>query len=279
MRGEAPRRSYADYRKLKEETNWPPKYMRLVLKFEDGTEWAFSDARRLGRIRLVRDVDPREWPPISLLGRDPFLDMPSLEEFSTALVARTAPVKAILLDQNAILAGLGNYLCDEILYSSRIHPSQRCNTLSDEQIQTLHAQIVFVVRTCVEAKADYRSYPESWLFSKRWGKGKGKAQTMTLEDGSEAPITFVTVGGRTSAVVASVQQLTAGVVREKVKTPRKKRVKEDDDTETTPTTPKRKRKQPAEVSSPYFEESPALLRTQTAPAALDAPRRSSRRTS
>ena len=47
---------------------WPPRFAKLIVKFDDGGELAFADARRLGRARLR--VDPAAVPPISLLGFD-----------------------------------------------------------------------------------------------------------------------------------------------------------------------------------------------------------------
>lgn len=82
----------------------------------------------------------------------------------------------------------------------------------------------------VETKSDSSLFPATWLFKHRWGKGK-KDSTNKLPNG--AKIVFVTVGGRTSAVVPSVQKKTgpvAGDVKpededgdgdgEKVKTPK-----------------------------------------------------------
>lgn len=100
------------------------------LLHQDDTEWAYTDSRRLGRIKLIDAEDIFSVPPLSLLGMDPYLNMPTVEHVQTKLAARTAPIKAILLDQNAIFAGLGNWLVDEILYHAKIHPAQPCNSLS-----------------------------------------------------------------------------------------------------------------------------------------------------
>ena len=70
-------------------------------------ELAFLDARRLGRIRLR--AEPLEQPPISELGFDPILSMPSLEDFTPLVLKRKAPVKAVLLDQS-FSAGVGNWV-------------------------------------------------------------------------------------------------------------------------------------------------------------------------
>ena len=64
--------------------------LKLQLVLDDGTEVAFRDARRLGRVRLRHD--PRREPPISLLGFDALHQLPSLGRLSALLGARAAPV-------------------------------------------------------------------------------------------------------------------------------------------------------------------------------------------
>lgn len=157
---------------------WPPKYMKCCLTFraDDGTtsEWAFCDPRRLGRIKLVdsEEGELENVKPLSELGRDPYLNMPPLDQLNSALLKRHAPIKAVLLDQNGPLCGIGNYMVDEILYQSRIHPSHPASALSTDQLATLHAQIQVVTNTAVGADADAARFPSTWLFSARWNKGK-----------------------------------------------------------------------------------------------------------
>lgn len=100
---------------------------------------------------------------------------------------------------------------DEILYHSKIHPEQYSNTLTDEQIKQLHTSIDYVCATSVGVLADSEQFPEEWLFKHRWGKGK-KNQPSVLPNGDK--IVFLTVGGRTSAVVPSVQRKTGPVAKE-----------------------------------------------------------------
>lgn len=59
--------------------------------------------------------------------------------------------------------------------------------------------------------ADSEKFPEHWLFKHRWGKGK-KNHSSVLPNGEK--ITFLTVGGRTSAVVPSVQKKTGAVAKD-----------------------------------------------------------------
>ena len=63
----------------------------------------------------------------------------------------------------------------------------------------------------VRANADHRLFPDNWLFSLRWSKGKKGKKDITLPDGTTHEITYMTVGGRTSAVVATLQILPEAV--------------------------------------------------------------------
>lgn len=97
---------------------------------------------------------------------------------------------------------------DEILYHAKVHPEQYSNTLNDDQIKHLNSAMHYVCATSVDLLADSEKFPEDWLFKHRWGKGK-KNQPAVLPNGEK--ITFLTVGGRTSAVVPSVQKKTGPV--------------------------------------------------------------------
>lgn len=97
---------------------------------------------------------------------------------------------------------------DEILYNAKIHPEQYSNTLSDAQVSQLHTSLHYVVSHAVDTLVDWDLFPENWLFKHRWDKGK-KNSPSQLANG--AKIEYITVGGRTSAVVPSVQKKTGPV--------------------------------------------------------------------
>ena len=56
--------------------------------------------------------------------------------FRAALARGTAPVKARLLDQEAI-AGIGNLLADQILWQARINPARSVQDLSTDDVTRL----------------------------------------------------------------------------------------------------------------------------------------------
>ncbi|KAJ3300498.1 hypothetical protein HK104_011003 [Borealophlyctis nickersoniae] len=229
LKGHAPLQ-YRDNIKTPEE--WPPLYAKFILKFASGAELAFTDPRRLGRIRLISGSVPSQ-PPVSELGFDPLLDMPALEAFGESVRRRNMPIKALLLDQS-FSAGVGNWVADEVLYQAHTHPAQNTQTLTDDELSSLHTCLASVVKTAVEVNADSRQFPPEWLFHYRWGKGKKSDGPPKMPDGGR--IVFETVGGRTTAVVPTVQKLRKSKVKRntkasnaKVKTEVKDKVKDEVD--------------------------------------------------
>lgn len=220
------------YRNTKfDKSGWPPKFWKLQFKFHDGTELAFVNSRRLGRVRITDD--PLSEKPIAALGFDAYTETMELEDFAKAVKRRKAPMKALLLNQ-AFTAGVGNWIADEILYQAEVHPSERAHLLSDDKIRRIFEKLISVIKLACEVNADYKKFPPEWLFHFRW---TGKKET---EDFHGRKIKFITVGGRTSAFVPDIQKLgkNSAVVGKKMK--RKK--KEVPEKKKKPSKPKKKAK-------------------------------------
>ncbi|KAJ3237640.1 hypothetical protein HDU81_009190 [Chytriomyces hyalinus] len=199
---------YADFKI--DATIFPPRFVKFVVVLDDGSEFAFADARRLARIRLVEGAIETK-PPISELGFDPLLSMIDLESFKALILKKRVPIKSLLLDQS-FSAGIGNWVADEVLYHAKLHPAQYTQTLLDSEMKLLHESIQTVVEVACKVNADSAQFPKEWLFHYRWFKGKRNKNKSAdgeagLPDGNE--IEFLTLGGRTSAVVPAVQILRA----------------------------------------------------------------------
>jgi formamidopyrimidine-DNA glycosylase len=102
------------------------RFSRFALTFADGGRLVLIDPRRLGRVRLN--------PPIEALGPDAAEITPA--EFRAMITRGTAPVKARLLDQNAV-AGIGNLLADEILWLAKIPPARPTGQLTRPEVDRL----------------------------------------------------------------------------------------------------------------------------------------------
>eukprot|EP00936_MAST-01D_sp_MAST-1D-sp1_P000139 g139.t1 len=189
-----------------DDSSWPPKFAKFQIIFSDGTCLAFCDPRRLGRCSIM-DQCPTLLPPVSLLAPDP-----TTAEFNFKLMAdklRTTggSIKALLLDQQAVVSGVGNWIADEVLYQARIHPASSARSLSQEQAHALYKAIRFVTSFACSVNAESTRFPKEWLFHYRWGKGR---------NGTTIPgvgcVSFETIGGRTTAIVRSVQRKGANTV-------------------------------------------------------------------
>jgi len=102
------------------------KWDRWVVALDDGRRLRLHDPRRLGRVWL--DPDPESLGPDALtLTRG---------ELAAALAGRTAPVKAVLLDQRRI-AGLGNLLVDEFLWRAGLDPRRPGGAVTADEVAAL----------------------------------------------------------------------------------------------------------------------------------------------
>ncbi len=174
-----------------------PRFLKMMLTAEDGRKIAMTDGRRLARIWLCES--PEKDVAISKLGRDCFLDLPSADEIHARVVKKNAPIKAILLDQ-AIFAGIGNWIADEVLYVAGIRPSRLGSSLLPLESESLRDAIKFVIDYAVEHGADKDTFPDTWLFHARWGGKKGE-DTIGGEQ-----IIREQIGGRTTAWVPTRQR-------------------------------------------------------------------------
>ncbi|KAF7891269.1 uncharacterized protein EAF02_001594 [Botrytis sinoallii] len=236
-----------------EKEAWPPKFSKFSLQTagEPKVEAAFTDSRRFSRIRLVNCVAEaiRDTSPLKENGPDPVIDKDILtvEWLEQKLNKKQVPIKALLLDQ-ANISGIGNWVGDEILYNARLHPEQYSNTFSSEEIKRLHTSMLSICQTAVDLLADSSKFPDDWMFKHRWGKGKKDGPT-ALPNGEK--ITFLTVGGRTSCVVPSVQKKTGAVAGDMKK---RSTSSESEDVKDVPVNKQSSRKRKVAVASTKSEE-------------------------
>jgi formamidopyrimidine-DNA glycosylase len=174
----------------------PPPYCKLEVVLDNGTAAAIRDARRLGHIRLAGD--PESEPPISDLGPDALTSTPTWRELGRLFAARRAPIKSVLLDQS-VIAGVGNWVADEVLHEAGISPLRPANELSPAKLRRLHAALRSVLEQAVAVDADAERFPGHWLFHVRWDRRIG-----TTAQGEV--VVRQPIGGRTTTWVPARQK-------------------------------------------------------------------------
>ncbi len=205
---------------LSENDAYPPPHTHLIIR-SNGGEAAFSDPRRFGSVMVdVGNEDTSYIPtfqdiaPDALQLSEAYCSM--LKSTSLSFDADTEQptiikqlsnkkkrIKGLLLDQRAVISGIGNWVADELLYRSYIHPDQ--SFLKIEEAHTLVHEMQYVLSTAIACSKDGIDYPQEWLFHRRWrnGGGDGRAQAKDFDGNS---ISFVQSGGRSTAIVPSRQK-------------------------------------------------------------------------
>ncbi len=112
-------------------------YLRARFRLDDGSELRFIDLRKFGAMWLTDDPQS----VLSGLGPEPLDEDFTAETLFAILKGRSAPVKAVLMDQKA-LAGLGNLYADEALHCAGVHPLRKARSLTRKEAARLRDGIV-----------------------------------------------------------------------------------------------------------------------------------------
>ncbi len=121
-----------------------PKYTTVEFDFYNGKKMCLVDFRKFGKVWIVENVEE----VVGSLGIEPLGKKFTQKKFKKMLSNRKGRLKPLLLNQQFI-AGIGNYLADEILFRAGLHPLRTADTLSDEDIKKLHRSIRYVIRTSI----------------------------------------------------------------------------------------------------------------------------------
>lgn len=146
-----------------------PSYVRMLIQFTNGYSLAFDCLRKLGRISFANDRS--EFIADKKLGPDVLADDFDFTTFEQIVSNKKGTLKSILMNQHT-LAGIGNLYADEILFQSRINPSQRINELSKAKKKRLFDAIKPVLLTTIQRKLDHQKLPQNYLLKDRSKEGK-----------------------------------------------------------------------------------------------------------
>jgi formamidopyrimidine-DNA glycosylase len=252
--------------KLKELSDteiYPPPYTYLRL-VAGPNEASYSDPRKFGAVYLKdvleEDFDilaPDAWT--SIRPRQIKSETTSFEKGDrqgaedeskiidivlAKLTEQSMGIKGVLLDQKRAICGVGNWVADEVLYQTKMHPDQ--NYLTKEEAKALLDRLHIILDQAVQCLYKDQEFPLDWLFHYRWSKRRSKKTT--VKDAHGRFIVFVTSGGRTSAVVPSIQKKASRKLKTTTTTPRKEQKKT-----------KRSEKEKESVMSTTVSKLPATL--------------------
>jgi len=179
----------------------------VVIETDAGHRLALNDPRRFGSIDLVATDRLDSVAPFVAMGPEPLGEAFDGAYLARALDGRSAPIKALLLDQR-IVAGLGNiYVCDA-LNLARIAPGRAGGHIARARLDILAAAIKAVLAAAIAAGgSSLRDYvqPDGELgyFSKEW-RVYGREGLPCPNDG--APVRRRIDSGRSTFYCATCQR-------------------------------------------------------------------------
>lgn len=122
----------------------------LVIGTDAGRTLALNDPRRFGSVDLVETERLADWPAFRALGPEPLGPDFTGAHLLRAFAGRTAPVKALLLDQR-IVAGLGNIYVCEALNIAGISPTREAGRIAAPRLERLAEAVRAVLLSAIEA--------------------------------------------------------------------------------------------------------------------------------
>ncbi|MEK6476465.1 DNA-formamidopyrimidine glycosylase family protein [Catalinimonas sp. 4WD22] len=147
------------YFKDKEDT---PRFTKVLFSLDDGFYLAFVCPRILGRVGITEEIEA--YSKKKKLGEDALKI--SQESFMKKIVGKKGLIKPLLMNQRTV-AGLGNWIVDDMLYQSAIHPETPANQLSEEEIKLLYEKMQYIIKTAIEMEARYDDFPGHFLITHR----------------------------------------------------------------------------------------------------------------
>jgi formamidopyrimidine-DNA glycosylase len=124
-------------------------YTAVAFELADGRTLRYRDVRRLGTVSLMT---PDRFDEYSrALGHEPLDPEFSAAHLSVLLRASRQPIKKVIMDQRRI-AGVGNIYANEALWRARIDPSRAARTLHEDEVVSLHEELVGVLSEAIEAR-------------------------------------------------------------------------------------------------------------------------------
>jgi formamidopyrimidine-DNA glycosylase len=180
-----------------------PRFARIIFRFSNGFKLGFLCPRKFERIGIVEDIE--EYLSRKKINKDA-LEI-TVEELSKTLNKKNAPIKSVLLDQSTV-AGIGNWIVDEVLYKAKIHPEKKANQLSKNEILEIHKSMRFVIQTAIDLQANYDDFPENFLIHAR-GWGRAGLQDIRVDKCAACgdKISISKIGGRTTYFCKNRQRI------------------------------------------------------------------------
>ncbi|MGH7442387.1 MAG: Fpg/Nei family DNA glycosylase, partial [bacterium] len=175
---------------------------------DGGDRVQYRDIRQFGYLRLLDTAAVEGLPSLRRLGLEPLGHGYTWEAFDKALAGRKGMLKALLLNQSAVV-GLGNIYADEACFEARLNPRQRVQRLSAPARRDLFQAVTVVLDQALDFGGttfrDYRRADGSHGLNQDKLKAYGRAGLPCVRCG--AVLKKILVSQRTTVYCPRCQRL------------------------------------------------------------------------
>lgn len=135
------------------------RYSTVRWRLADGRTLHYREVRRLGTVSLMRPGQFAQY--IAALGVEPLEPAFTPESLHALLRASRQAVKKRIMDQRAVV-GIGNIYANEALWRAGVDPSREARSLTREDSDRLHREIIAVLREALRSRGtSFRDYRDS----------------------------------------------------------------------------------------------------------------------
>lgn len=205
------KKSGGKYRILNKPTapfvKFPTKHTHVIFTFSDNSLLYFSDVRKFGYLKVLKDTEVDKVKELQTFGPEPLSKDFTFQGFKDKIGNRkSVSIKLFLMDPK-VVTGIGNIYSDEILFHAKVRPDRKVSKLTDAELKQIFKYIPIVLKQAIKYKGssvgDFVRTDGQWgsMGKHHWVYGRYKETCKSC--GTD--LKRVTLGGRTGTYCPNCQ--------------------------------------------------------------------------
>jgi len=171
-----------------------PRFSRMAFRFVKNEFLHVLSVRKFGYVASIESKE--SFVNQKKLGPDALGLLQS--EFVRIVSGSRAMIKPFLMAQKNV-AGIGNWIADELLHREQVHPKESISNLSDKRLGKMSVSLQKILKVAIKRGTNYSNFPRKWFANQRHLDG--------FCTRCEKAVGKLEVGGRSSYFCARCQKL------------------------------------------------------------------------
>ncbi|KKS43756.1 MAG: Formamidopyrimidine-DNA glycosylase [Candidatus Azambacteria bacterium GW2011_GWB1_42_17] len=134
-------------------------YIHVMFWLSNKNMLALSDLRKFAKVLVANERDFKNLEDVKNIGPDPLKPDFDFKKFKNLITKKRGVIKKVLMDQS-IISGIGNIYADDILFTAKIHPLKKTESLGEKELKAIFEAIKKILKKAVKLRgtstSDYR---------------------------------------------------------------------------------------------------------------------------